>query len=93
MFAFKGEEANVMKALSSNADRAGAVMLRGRVDQGFMRSQVSAYRKQLCILWDGTWMLIHSRDSEMVDAFFKGRALFSPLEGEQWTAFSRIFEL
>jgi hypothetical protein len=93
LFAIQGAEASIMQALIRDADETGAALLRGRVEPGFMRSRVSAYRKHMCVLWDGAWTLVHSRETELIDVFFKGKALFSPFEGEQWTAFNQIFSL
>jgi hypothetical protein len=50
-----------------------------------------AYKDQRCFLMCNRWTLAHSRRPEILDAFHKGRARLSALDGERWTRFGDLF--
>jgi hypothetical protein len=70
----------VLRAAIDDAATQGLALLRGDVDA----RNLQAYRNALCLLNTGRWMLVHSRRQVIIDAFMRGRALFSGLDGERW---------
>jgi hypothetical protein len=66
-------------AIRDAADQRMA-LLRGDVDA----RDLQAYRDAVCLLNTGRWMLVHAREPAVFEAFQRGRALFSALDGERW---------
>ena len=79
MSAKKRHADQVFDHLSYHAWRQGVIALIGRLEPDFIRTVSDAY----CLLQRGRpWMLIHSPDSEILNALQRGDALLSRLEGE-----------
>ncbi len=74
----KGSVECVFEQLLGHAAQTGAVAVTGRLDHGLMEA-ASAFR---CLMHAGPWVLVHSRNPELVSAFERGDAFFSRLEGE-----------
>lgn len=45
------------------------------------------FNQKCCQFTMGSWMLIHSRDTEVLQAVYQGDAFLSRLEGEYWSRF------
>ncbi|HEX4997529.1 MAG TPA: hypothetical protein VFY29_04860 [Terriglobia bacterium] len=74
----------VLDHLLNDAWQRGVVVLSGRPERNL--TQILSERH--CIFACGPdWTLIHSRTPEIVDAFHRGDAFFSRLEGEWYTHF------
>jgi hypothetical protein len=70
----------VLRAAIGDAAAQGMALLRGDVDA----RDLQAYRDAVCLLNTGRWMLVHARESAIIEAFHRGRALFTALDGERW---------
>src|SRR2546422_10170131 len=72
----------VREPLLHDAWRRGAVAVSGQLDPGAVRAAPDRY----CVFHHdgGTWMLIHSRHSAVLEAIHRGEAFLSRLEGEWW---------
>jgi hypothetical protein len=68
----------VLQVLLADAWSQGSVVLSGRFDSGFA-GPLSA---QGCGLGQGPWMLVHSRQTDVLDAILSGEAFLSRLDGE-----------
>lgn len=81
MHAIKGKESYVLEHLVYKAWKEGAIELIGRVEPSFMR----ALSKSLSFHIPGRmWMLLHSKNSEIVSSICKGDAFISRLEDDVW---------
>jgi hypothetical protein len=78
MVASKRSAEAVLQILFADAWSQGSVVLSGRFDAGFMGPLSS----QGCVLSQGPWMLVHSKQADVLDAIFSGEAFLSRLEGE-----------
>lgn len=75
----KDETSRVLDHLFSHARRNGSIALRGRLDPRMMQD----FSDRRCTFdRNGAWVLIHSREKAIVDAFRTGDAFFTGLEGE-----------
>jgi hypothetical protein len=62
----------------------GVVALSGGIDPKFIQE----FSDKLCLFnHGGSWLLIHSREVELIDKFHRGEVFFSRLEGE-WMFFN-----
>jgi len=68
----------VLQILLADAWSQGSVVLTGRFDPGF----VGPLSSTGCALSHGPWMLVHSRQPDVLDAILSGEAFLSRLEGE-----------
>jgi acyl carrier protein len=69
----------VLDHLFYHAWRQGMVAVTGRFEPRF----IQAFSDRSCLLHGrGPWMLVHSKNSEILQAFCRGDAFFSRLEGE-----------
>jgi len=72
----------VLDHLLYDAWEAGVVVLSGRLDPALAQACSDRY----CLFSRrGPWVVVHSRDPELVRPFHRGEALFTALEGE-WCA-------
>lgn len=79
-----GAIAVVLQRLFADAWRQGASALRGRLEP----RQLQALSDRRCWLRrEGTWTLVCSRHSEVVETFERGSADLSRLDGEWWMRF------
>lgn len=78
MAANKRSAETVLEILLADAWSQGSVVLSGRFDSGF----VGPLSSQGCALSQGPWMLVHSKQPDVLDAVFSGGAFLSRLEGE-----------
>jgi len=78
MAASKRSAEAVLESLLADAWSQGAVVLSGRFDAGF----VGPLSSQGCALSQGPWMLVHSKQPDVLDAILSGEAFLSRLEGE-----------
>jgi hypothetical protein len=81
LIAAPGHLATVLRAVIADASDQGMVLLRGEVDP---TADLQAYRDTACLVNTGRWMLVHARQPALVEAFVRGRALFTSLDGERW---------
>ena len=71
----------VLDHLFHDAWRHGCTDLAGRVDPLFMKD----FSEKHCLITPGRdWMLIHSRQPEIMNAIFRGDAFLTRLEGDLW---------
>ena len=75
--------ADVFDTLVADAVDAGAVALSGRAHP----SQLFALSARRCRLACDMWLLLHTRDAEVQQAFLDGEAFFTGLETERWMRF------
>ena len=73
----------VFEALVTDAYDEGAVAVSGRAHP----SQLRALGKYRCSLVCEMWTVVHSRRAEVEQAFLRGEALPTALEGEGWMRF------
>ena len=78
MAASKRSAEAVLQILLADAWSQGSVVLSGRFEPGF----AGALSSQGCALSHGPWMLVHSKQPDVLDAIFSGEAFLSRLEGE-----------
>jgi hypothetical protein len=71
----------VLDALFAHAAAGGAVELTGRMEPRFMK-QFSG--KQCLFIPGRSWVLVSSKDPEILNSFFRGEAFFSRIEGDPW---------
>ena len=74
----------VLQRLLADAWHGGATAVRGRLDPRFVQELSDRH------CWfrrEGTWMIAHSRHSEVMHALHRGEAFISRLEGEWWLRF------
>jgi hypothetical protein len=70
---------DVLNHLFYRAWRQGVTVLSGRMEPSLMQT----FSEKHCIFHCGPqWVLVHSRQSEVLDAFHRGDANFSRLDGE-----------
>lgn len=76
---------DVVDHLFYDAWSRGVVAVTGQLDPGFFQ----ALSGRNCLFHDGggSWLLIHSKNSAILDAIHRGDAFFSRMEGEWWIAF------
>lgn len=82
--ASKGRYGSVLDRLLQDAARHGAAGLRGRLDP----RRIDEHASRRC--WfarEGRCTLVHSREPGVLDAFRRGEAFLSRMEGEWWTRF------
>lgn len=82
--ASEGRYGGVLDRLLQDAVRQGAAALRGRLDP----CRIDEHAARRC--WfarEGRCTLVHSRDPGVLDAFRRGEAFLSRMEGEWWTRF------
>jgi len=74
--------AMVLDSLFSQAKQRGAVAVTGQVDPTFFRDLSDNH----CIFHQAadSWLMLHSRDPEILHSVESGRAFLSRLEGEWW---------
>lgn len=68
----------VLQILLADAWSQGSVVLSGRFDSGF----VGPLSSMGCALSHGPWMLVHSKQPDVLDSVLSGEAFLSRLEGE-----------
>jgi len=74
----------ILDHLFYDARLQGTVALSGRLDPRFMRDLSERH----CLFhFGGSWMLVHSRNSELLQAIHRGDAFLTRLEGEWWIGF------
>jgi hypothetical protein len=75
----------VLDHLFYHAFRQGAVGVAGRLDPKFMDDFSDRY----CLIHRGDhpWMLVHSRNRQILETFCHADALLSRMEGEWWISF------
>ena len=79
LYANAGFAHHILEHLFEHAWRLGAIALSGRMQAGFSQ----AFSDKHCLLHCGPlWVMIHSRRPELVQAFNRGNAGFSRLDGE-----------
>jgi hypothetical protein len=78
MAARKRSAEAVLQVLLSDAWSQGSVVLSGRLDPDF----VGPLSSKGCALSHGPWMLVHSKQPDVLDAILSGEAFLSRLEGE-----------
>lgn len=78
MAATKRSADAVLQILLADAWSQGSVVLSGRFDSGF----VEPLSSMGCALSQGPWMLVHSKQADVLDAILSGEAFLSRLEGE-----------
>jgi len=80
MSATRGHLDRVFQHLCYNAWRHGSIALTGRLEPRFTKDLCDNH----CLLHWRSWMLVHSRDSKILEALDNKETFFSPLEGESW---------
>jgi hypothetical protein len=75
-----GSFENVLRHLFYHAWRRGVVALVGRVEPHHLRDLSANH----CMLNCSSWMLLHARRPELLEALHRDDAFFTPLEGEFW---------
>jgi hypothetical protein len=81
LYAKDGFARDVLDHLFDQARKQGAIALRGRMEP----SCVQGFSDRHCIFYyRPTWVLLHSRNPDLVQAFDRGTGGFSRLDGE-WT--------
>ncbi len=70
----------VLRHLFHRAWREGAVGLQGRFDP----AHLAGLMDQRCLCKRGNWMMVHSRDRDVLCAIQRGDAFLTCLEGELW---------
>jgi hypothetical protein len=77
---------NVLDHLFYQARQDGAVAISGFMEPRFFQALAT---RDCLFRHDGasTWMLIHSKDQEILQAFHEGKAVISRLDGEWWISF------
>ena len=78
MAASKRSAEAVLQMLLADAWSQGSVVLSGRFEPGF----VGPLSSHGCALSHGPWMLVHSKQPDVLDAILSGEAFLSRLEGE-----------
>lgn len=78
MAATKRAAQAVLQSLLADACSQGSVVLSGRFEPGFVEPLSSLG----CTLSHGPWMLVHSKQPDVLDAILSGEAFLSRLEGE-----------
>ena len=82
----EGRYDHVLKRLLADAWQHGAAAVHGRFDPRF----ATALSERHCWMRaDGAWTLVHSRHADVLDAFQRGSAFLSRLDGEWWLEFFR----
>jgi hypothetical protein len=76
----------VLNYLLSDAWRHGSIAISGRFQPRFLQELSENY----CSLRSGSWMLVHSKDPDLLQAIYRGDAALSPLEGEGWACFLEL---
>ncbi|MCK4627473.1 MAG: hypothetical protein KAT56_00645 [Sedimentisphaerales bacterium] len=74
------EKDAVLKHLLYHAWQQGAVALFGRLEPKFLESLYD----NNCFIKRGSWALVHSRDTELVNIINRGDAFITALDGELW---------
>jgi len=75
-----GSYGKVFAHMFYHAWRRGAVAITGRVEARFFEEIPSG----MCIFGRGSWMQIHSKCPDLIEAIEDKQAFFTPLEGEWW---------
>jgi hypothetical protein len=79
--AVDGHHGTVLRAAIEDAADRGLALLWGAVSGG----DLQPYNVNRCPLQGGDeWMFTHSRQPPLVEAFLRGRALFTGLDSERW---------
>jgi len=71
----------ILDALIHDAKARGAVAVAGRIEPGLESLLTS---KHCLFHYPGPWMLIHSKNQEILHAIQSGKAFLTRLEGEWW---------
>jgi hypothetical protein len=79
LHAFPPHERAVLGHLAEHAFRGGAAGLQGRFEPCVSEALA---RRRYVFRYGPPWTLIHARDRELLDAFHRGEAFFSRLDGE-----------
>ena len=77
----------LLQAVMTDAASLGASVVTGSVNP----RQLPAFKNQRAFMMCNQYTLIHSRRPEVLDAFHRGRARLTPLDGERWTRFADLF--
>jgi len=85
----EGKYDTVFNALIGDATGMKATVVTGTVQPRYLPT----YRAHRCLMLCNQWTLVHSRRPELLDAFSRGRALFTTLDGERWTHFDDMFAI
>ena len=88
-YAREGRYDFLLSAMASDAAARGAAVLTGTVKP----PRLPSYKGQRCFFFANQWTVVHSRRPELTDAFHRGRALLTALDGEKWTRFGDLFTL
>lgn len=80
LIAAPGQESSVLRELVRDAERFGAIALKGRLEPELD----IALRDVRCSLEQGPCLLVHARDATVYEAFATDRAVLTPLDGEAW---------
>ncbi len=83
----KGCYGEVLSAAIADAQKQGGVLVRGTIRP----DELTMYKSNKCFLYSGPWMLFHSEDADITDAFLSGRAMFTGLDGERLMAFENFY--
>ncbi len=71
---------NVLDCLLQDASQHGVAALWGRTEPG----KNTTLTKRRCVFKGAPWVLVHSKNRELIDAFQQADALFTGFEGEHW---------
>lgn len=74
----------VLNRLLADAWRGGATALHGRLEP---ENYHELSERHAWLRTDGTWTMAYARDAELMNAFHRGDAFFSRLDGEWWARF------
>ena len=74
----------VLNRLLADAWRGGATALHGRLEPA---NYLELSERHAWLRTDGTWTMAYARDAELMNAFHRGDAFFSRLDGEWWLRF------
>lgn len=88
-YAREGRYDFLLSAMTMDAAGRGAAVLTGTVKP----PRLPSYKAQRCFFFANQWTIVHSRRPELTDAFHRGRALMTALDGEKWTRFGDLFTL
>ena len=85
--AAEGKFELVLQAVLADATSLGGSVVTGRVNP----RQLPAFKGQRCFMLCNQWTMVHSRRPELLDAFHRGRARLTALDGERWAGFGDLF--
>ncbi len=88
-YAREGRYDFLLSAMVEDAASKGAAVLTGTVKP----PRLPSYKAQRCFFFANQWTVVHSRRPELSEAFHRGRALVTAMDGEKWTRFGDLFTL